>query len=209
MGAPGATGTGTATAATPPAAKAPTGTGLTANQLSYDDTGVGKTREWTIKVNPDQVLIVGGYGLNGVSRGVYRAYPGGTATIRVFDGFYSLVSAGNANEQWCFRIGQAEDFGWAHQIEEPLVGWTSCDQYRTQSNRQAPSVKAAGPTDRQETGLGKTLPFDKGAHVAGTRITLEDGTKFDQCSFSSAPQKGTVFTGVINPFPGEELNPCP
>lgn len=94
---------------------------------SYRETGKGQTRVWTLVVGADKVLIVGGYRVDGRGPGVYKAYQGGqTVTVTVTDGFVLIVEAGFAPQQFCFRVGQARQYGWDHSIVEPLPGWPAC-----------------------------------------------------------------------------------
>lgn len=93
----------------------------------YWETGVGLTAAWTIQVPTGSVLIVGGYRVGNQSNGVYRAYTGGqTITLTVTDGFATMVSAEAAPAEFCARVGQARQYGWAHSIVEPLPGWPAC-----------------------------------------------------------------------------------
>lgn len=94
---------------------------------SYRETGKGQTQVWTLAVGADKVLIVGGYRVDGRGPGVYKAYQGGqTVTVTVTDGFVLIVEAGFAPQQFCFRVGQARQYGWDHSIVEPLPGWPAC-----------------------------------------------------------------------------------
>lgn len=93
----------------------------------YVETGIRKTRNWTLPVDPDKVLVVGGFRINGRGDGVYRAYGGGqTVTVLVTDGFAAIVKAEWAYREFCFRVGQARQYGWAHSTIEPLPGWPAC-----------------------------------------------------------------------------------
>lgn len=93
----------------------------------YVETGVGQTRKWTIPIDPDKVLIVGGFTVNGRGNGVYTAYSGGqTVTVTVTDGFAAIVKADWAAAEFCFRVGQARQYGWGHSTLEPLPGWPAC-----------------------------------------------------------------------------------
>lgn len=93
----------------------------------YVETGIGQTHNWTLPVDPDKVLVVGGFRVNGRDNGVYKAWPGGqTVVVEVTDGFAAIVKADWAKEEFCFRIGQARKYSWAHSIIEPLPGWPAC-----------------------------------------------------------------------------------
>lgn len=93
----------------------------------YVETGIGKTLSWTLPVDPDKVLVVGGLRINGRGNGVYKAWPGGqTVAVEVTDGFAAIVKADWAAREFCFRVGQARQYGWGHSIIEPLPGWPAC-----------------------------------------------------------------------------------
>lgn len=93
----------------------------------YVETGVGQTRVWNQAVEADKVAIVGGFRVDGVSGGVYKALPGNqTVNVAVTDGFIAIVRADWANAEFCFRLGQAKQFGWAHNTIQPLPGWAPC-----------------------------------------------------------------------------------
>lgn len=90
----------------------------------YQETGIQKTRTWSVPVDSDKVMIVGGYTVDGQGGGVYKAYTGGqTVNVTITDGFVSVVLAKWGNNEWCFRIAQAVQYGWAHGTELPLAGW--------------------------------------------------------------------------------------
>ncbi len=181
----------------------------------YDETGVSnRLFNWSIPVDADKVLIVGGYTVGGISKGVYKAFAGNqTVNVSVTDGFASVIKGEWGNQEWCFRIAQANQYGWLHQTEQPLTNWKACDQLVQTTTAPNPSKSvvpvSAAPAPQASgkwtpTGQGNTLPFDKGADVIGTTITLEDGTVYSQCYLKAASQKGTVFTGVIWPSDDEK-----
>lgn len=93
----------------------------------YVETGVGQTRTWNQPVEADKTVIIGGFRVDGVSNGVYKALPGGqTVNTTVTDGFIAIVRSDWAQAEFCFRVGQARQFGWAAGTIQPLPGWTSC-----------------------------------------------------------------------------------
>lgn len=101
----------------------------------YLETGVpdpvsgssANTKRWVIDVLPNTVAIVGGFIVDGVSNGVYKAIAGpAKLDTTVTDGFLAITKAEWANAEWCFRIAQAVQYGWAHNIERPLPVWTAC-----------------------------------------------------------------------------------
>jgi len=95
----------------------------------YAETGrtvdnQAKTVTWTIDIIEGTILIVGGYEVNGQSGGVYKAWAGAQSVqVTVTDGFALLIQDAWAEEEFCFRIGEAEKYGWAHSVVEPLAGW--------------------------------------------------------------------------------------
>jgi hypothetical protein len=83
------------------------------------------TKHWRIKLLPGTVAIVGGFEVDGVSNGVYKAIAGpGVLDTTVTDGFVAITKAEWANAEFCFRLAQATQFNWAHQTVIPLPGWT-------------------------------------------------------------------------------------
>ncbi|GEM_PF-5179085 len=93
----------------------------------YVETGVGQTRVWNQPVDPDKVAIVGGFRVDGTSGGVYKAFPQGqTVNTTVTDGFIAIVRSDWAQAEFCFRVGQAKQFGWAANTIQPLPGWAPC-----------------------------------------------------------------------------------
>lgn len=93
----------------------------------YWETGVGLTAAWTIQVPTGSVLIVGGYRVDSRGLGIYKAYPGGqTVRVNVTDGFATVVSTEAAPAEFCARVSQARQYGWAYSIIEPLPGWPAC-----------------------------------------------------------------------------------
>jgi hypothetical protein len=97
---------------------------------SYQETGhtgsdSDKTITWTLQVLPNTVLIIGGYRVDGVDGGVYKAIAGpATVTTTVTDGFYSIVASEWGQNEYCFRLGEAIRYGWAHAHLSPLSGWS-------------------------------------------------------------------------------------
>ncbi len=97
---------------------------------SYQETGhtgsdAEKTQNWNIPVLAGTVLVYGGYTVNGESGGAYGAIAGPTtATITVTDGFYSVVTTEWSQQEYCFRLSQAIQYGWAHAHLHPLSGWS-------------------------------------------------------------------------------------
>ena len=104
-----------------PCANQPTAPGLTCED--NDD----HTRHWSIQLRDGSVAVIGGFTVDGVSGGVYKAVgPGGTVDTTVTDGFISIVENIWGNQEFCFRVQQAVQYGWAHNTVLPLPGWTPC-----------------------------------------------------------------------------------
>ncbi len=85
------------------------------------------TKHWVIPLLTGTTAIVGGFNVDGTSNGVYKAVAGpGTLDTTVTDGFVAITKNEWANTEFCFRIAQAVQFGWAHATETPLSGWSAC-----------------------------------------------------------------------------------
>lgn len=80
----------------------------------YVETGTNATYKWTFQVKDGEIGIVGGVNVNGIGSGVYRAYPEGTYTVQVQNGFVLTTQADWAYTEFWFRVGQAVQYGWAH-----------------------------------------------------------------------------------------------
>lgn len=104
----------------PPAAPAP--------ERQYGETGKGdRTQTWILTIPSGWVLIVGGYIVDGVLGGVYKAWDEGQkVTVTVTDGFYRIVPAAEGPGEFCTRLRQAREMGWAHSTAKPLPGWPAC-----------------------------------------------------------------------------------
>jgi len=96
-------------------------------ETGHTGTDEQKTQTWTLGVLDGSTLVYGGYRVNGVDGGVYGAISGPTTvTITVTDGFVSIVTNNWAQQEYCFRLSQAIQYGWAHAHLFPLPGWTPC-----------------------------------------------------------------------------------
>jgi len=94
----------------------------------YKETGMGQTREWVIDIDKDKVLIVGGVCVDGICGGVYKAVDGPKkVTVNVTDGFVLVGHRSWARDEFCFRVDQAIEYGWAHEDVQPLSAWSACD----------------------------------------------------------------------------------
>lgn len=97
---------------------------------SYQETGhtgsdLDKTITWNLQVLPNTILVIGGYRVDGIGGGVYKAIAGpATVTTTVTDGFYSIVASEWGQNEYCFRLGEAIRYGWAHAHLSPLSGWS-------------------------------------------------------------------------------------
>jgi hypothetical protein len=91
----------------------------------YRETGMGKTRDWSVQLEPGTVAIIGGVAVDGKSGGVYKAVQGpGKVSARVTDGFMLVIKDEWAQNEFCFRVGQAYQYDWARRHIEPLPGWS-------------------------------------------------------------------------------------
>ena len=93
---------------------------------SYQETGTGAhTQTWTVQVLDGTTLVYGGFTVDAETNGVYGAIQGpSTVTLTVTDGFYSVVKNEWAQQEYCFRLSQAVQYGWAHTHLHPLSGWS-------------------------------------------------------------------------------------
>jgi hypothetical protein len=94
-------------------------------ETGHTGTDEQKTQTWTLGVLDGSTLVYGGYRVDGVKGGVYGAISGPTTvTITVTDGFVSIVTNNWAQQEYCFRLSQAIQYGWAHDHLHPLQGWS-------------------------------------------------------------------------------------
>ena len=89
----------------------------------YQETGPGKTAILSFKVNPGEVGIIGGYCVEGICDGVYKAVKDGIYHPKVTDGFVLVIPEEFAQEEFCYRIHLAEKNNWARSHLEPLIEW--------------------------------------------------------------------------------------
>jgi len=177
----------------------------------YNETGVSeKSGCWEVELrDEDFVLIAGGYIVNGREGGVYTAVQGpATVEVSITDGFIAIVVDEWAEEEFCFRVGQAVEFGWSHEIVEPLPGWDCSSATaiavatvaNTQTASQEPVVES-----RRPSGANQTIRFSQGEKVYGWKIVLDSGAICDggECYLPSAPAGGEVTSGVVNPWEEE------
>jgi len=91
----------------------------------YLPTGISGHNVWEIKIPSNGVLIVGGTDVNGIGGGVYKAWAGGqTVSIDVTNGFALVTLDKWSNWEFCFRVSQAVQYGWAHGTVSGLPGWS-------------------------------------------------------------------------------------
>lgn len=175
----------------------------------YLPTGVSGSNKWTVSWPDYGTLIVGGFAVDGVENGVYKAYDSGPVEVTVANGFIVVTLDKWAPGEFCFRVGQAVTYNWAHNTVLPLTGWPTCEKQTTvvqtvpnTSSALTNTVVITTTTGvRQESGVDKPLNFEKGATVVGWRIVLDSGAKCDggNCYLVNAPISGTVTSGVIWP----------
>jgi hypothetical protein len=93
----------------------------------YVETGTEGTKSWTLEASDDEVVIVGGFCVDNRCNGVYKAYEGPvTVEVDVTDGFALVAVEEWSAQEFCFRINQARELGWAHEHVEPLKDWEPC-----------------------------------------------------------------------------------
>jgi hypothetical protein len=81
----------------------------------YQDTGVGKNREWKIPGVPaGYALIAGGVRLNGYNQGIIQVWigPQGPINLDITDGFYNVETISEAPGDLCVRVQQHLDNKW-------------------------------------------------------------------------------------------------
>ena len=176
----------------------------------YAETGVVETPQcYVMPIKSGFVGVIGGAVVDGLSGGVYKTVAGpATITTTVVDGFVAITAEEIGQAEFCFRVGQAVQYGWGHKHVLPLPGWAECDFSVEVESAEPIAVSTAIPVktaERRETGQEKALPFSEGEGVYGWRIVLDDGRTCDGggCYFPSAPSAGTVTSGVINPWADE------
>ncbi len=85
------------------------------------------TKHWVLPLLTGTTAIIGGFVVDGTEGGVYKAVSGpGQLDTTVTDGFVAITKSDWGNAEFCFRIAQAIEFGWAHATEQPLAGWNAC-----------------------------------------------------------------------------------
>lgn len=93
----------------------------------YLPTGISGHNVWNIQIPSNGVLIVGGTDVNGIHNGVYQAWAGGqTVTVDVTNGFALVTLDKWSNWEFCFRVSQAVQYGWAHGTVSGIPGWAPC-----------------------------------------------------------------------------------
>lgn len=81
---------------------------------NYAETGkVSTPKSYTLIVENGNIGIVGGYNVNRIPNGVYRAYGPGTYKIDITDGFIYEVDQAHALAEFESRVAAAKNNGWA------------------------------------------------------------------------------------------------
>lgn len=94
----------------------------------YVETGVGQTRVWRFSLAEGEVLIIGGWKVDDQEQGVYQAVAGpAEISVSVTDGFAIVVAKQWAHQEFCFRVKQAKEYGWAHEHVRGLPDWEPCE----------------------------------------------------------------------------------
>jgi hypothetical protein len=173
----------------------------------YIETGVTGTVTWNISVPNDGVLIVGGTSVDGVGGGVYKAMSGGQSyNVTVTNGFAAVTKREFGNGEFCFRVGQAVQYNWAHQTVQPLSGWTSCGNNAVIATSTPGAVSTNQPAGRTNlaTGVGQSVSFNVGESAYGFRIRFSNGKTCDNNGAGgvfvrNATMAGSLTDGIINP----------
>lgn len=90
----------------------------------YEETGVGRTKTWNVEVPEGATLIIGGFAVDDIKGGVYKAWAGpAKVTVTVTDGFGLVIKNDWAKQEFEFRVAQAKTNNWAHNTVQPLPTW--------------------------------------------------------------------------------------
>lgn len=90
----------------------------------YQDTGVGKTANYSLNVPDGWTAILGGVVVNGSREGNLNAYKGPTTVqANITDGFYTVKMNEDAIGEFCARLSQHVTNGWAVRFVRPLSEW--------------------------------------------------------------------------------------
>jgi hypothetical protein len=86
----------------------------------YEETRVSSVPvTFDLDVPVGYIAIVGGWEVDGVDNGVYRAFGPGHQTVTIVDGFALLIEEEWGQAEFDFRVEQAEQLGWAHNTVDP------------------------------------------------------------------------------------------
>lgn len=101
-----------------------TSNALFIERLSYQQTGVGVTKEISINLEPNQTAIIQGWKVDGEGDGVFKAVSATEKTLQfgvnIADGAVEVVESKNGPLIFCRAVQIAVEKGYAHQnIEIP------------------------------------------------------------------------------------------
>lgn len=81
----------------------------------YEDTAGPYQKTFILHVPEGWIGIVGGYRIDNLDKGVYRALGPGTHKTTITDGFALLIRLKDAKSEFQFRLDQARQNGWAYE----------------------------------------------------------------------------------------------
>ncbi len=95
---------------------------------SYQETGKGATRQFSVQLPQGAVAIIAGYSVDGANGGVYKAIKGSgqTLTTSVTDGFVLVTTMQAGQSEFCNRVAQARGAGQATALVQGLPEWGGC-----------------------------------------------------------------------------------
>lgn len=183
----------------------------------YNPSGEN-TKTWNFQILDGYTAVIGGYTVDNQTGGVYKTLKGpAQLKTTVTDGFVSVIENDWLDEEWAFRIGEAQKYNWAmtHVYPPGAAQAAPADQPAasapTAAPRQVAPKATAAPAangERRTSGENKAIKFSKGEAVVGWQIVI-NGKTYNQCYFASAPGAGQVTNGVVNPWDGEKnVQPC-
>lgn len=200
------------------------------NELVCTDVDA-HTKNWKVQLLPGTVAIIGGYTVDGVTNGVYKAQEGpGQVDTTVTDGFVAIVISDWSYGEWCFRLSQTHTEpaklnqpDWARENRNPLDGWAQCEGIPFDTTRSGAFLTPAGGAGNQPpapgnaggsgvhppdyTGVGKTKTFPAGTPVFGYKLVM-NGKTYSSCSIANPTSEVTVTDGGAYPGAGDVLAAC-
>ena len=99
---------------------------MSIERISYQETGVGVTKDITVKLQNGQTAIVQGWKVDGEGEGVFKAVIAEketTATFNISDGAVEVVGNQDAPLVFCRSVRIAVEKGYAHEKVEIPEAW--------------------------------------------------------------------------------------